>query len=53
MGSWIAVLVLTVYAAILVASWWNPSTDDKLEAMNYFTDTLLFAGAVLAVARAT
>jgi uncharacterized membrane protein len=53
LGTWTAVLVFTVYLAILVASFSDPSTDVKVEAVNYFTDTMLFAGAILALARAT
>ena len=52
LGTWITLLVFTVYAAILIASFSNPSTDVKVEAMNYFTDTMLFAGAILALASA-
>jgi len=53
LGTWIALLVFTVYLAILIASFRDPSTDVKVEAVNYFTDTMLFAGAILALARAT
>ena len=53
LGTWIALLVFTVYLAILIASFPSPSTDVKVEAVNYFTDTMLFAGAILALARAT
>ena len=52
LGAWIVLLVFTVYAAILIASFTDPSTDVKVEAVNYFTDTMLFAGAILALARA-
>src|SRR5579872_1845443 len=52
LGSWIALLVFTEYLAILIASFAVPSTDVKVEAVNYFTDTMLFAGAILALARA-
>jgi uncharacterized membrane protein YphA (DoxX/SURF4 family) len=51
LGSWIALLVFTVYLAILIASFPNPSTDVKVEGVNYFTDTMLYAGAILALAR--
>jgi uncharacterized membrane protein len=53
LGTWIAFLVFTVYLAILIASFPDPSTDVKVEAVNYFTDTMLYAGAILALARAT
>ncbi|MGB8988355.1 MAG: hypothetical protein WCC37_17270 [Candidatus Sulfotelmatobacter sp.] len=53
LGAWIALLVFTVYLAILITSFPVASTDVKVEAVNYFTDTMLYAGAILALARAT
>ncbi|HVI08299.1 MAG TPA: hypothetical protein VND65_08385 [Candidatus Binatia bacterium] len=52
LGSWIALLVFTVYLVILIASFFDPSTDVKVEGVNYFTDTMLYAGVILALARA-
>lgn len=52
LGSWIAILVFTVYFAILLPSFPNPSTDVRVEAFNYFTDTMLYAGTILALAHA-
>jgi uncharacterized membrane protein len=53
LGGWILLMVLLVYGAILIASLLNPSTDVKVEGLNYFFDTLLYAGTILAVATAT
>ncbi|HEV3512842.1 MAG TPA: hypothetical protein VGS05_14145 [Candidatus Sulfotelmatobacter sp.] len=53
LGSWIFLLVLLVYGPILIASLLDPSTDVKVEGLNYFFDTLLYAGTILALARAT
>jgi len=53
LGMWIVLLVLFVYGPILIASLADPSTDVKVEGLNYFFDTLLFAGAILALASAT
>jgi uncharacterized membrane protein len=53
LGGWILLMVLLVYGAILIASLLNPSTDVKVEGLNYFFDTLLYAGTILAVASAT
>jgi uncharacterized membrane protein len=50
-GAWVALLVFTVYLAILIASFPVASTDVKVEAVNYFTDTMLYAGVILAIAR--
>jgi hypothetical protein len=46
-------LVLFIYGPILIASLRDPSTAVKGEGINYFADTLLFAGAILALASAT
>jgi uncharacterized membrane protein len=53
LGAWIALLVWTVYLAILIASFPVASTDVKVEAVNYFTDTMLYAGVILALASAS
>jgi putative oxidoreductase len=53
LGTWIVLLVLFIYGPILIVSMADPSTDVKVEGINYFFDTLLFAGAILALARAT
>ena len=53
LGGWILLLVIFIYGPILVVSLLDPSTDVKVEGLNYFFDTLLFAGAILALASAT
>jgi len=53
LGAWIVLLVVFVYGPILIASVVDPSTAVKVEGLNYFFDTLLFAGAILALASAT
>jgi uncharacterized membrane protein len=53
LGTWLVLVVLFVYGPILVSSLANPSTGVKVDGINYFADTLLFAGAVLALASAT
>ena len=53
LGTWIVLLVLFVYGPILIASLADPSTANKIEGIDYFFDTLLFGGAILAVASAT
>ena len=52
LGGWIVLVILVVYTPVLVTSLLNPSTDVKIEGLNYFYDTLLFGGTVLALARA-
>jgi uncharacterized membrane protein len=52
LGSWIVLLVVVIYGPILITSLLDPSTDVKVEGLNYFFDTLLFAGTILALASA-
>jgi uncharacterized membrane protein YphA (DoxX/SURF4 family) len=53
LGSWIFLLVLFVYGPILIAALADPSTAVKVEGLNYFFDTLLYAGTILALAITT
>jgi len=53
LGTWILLLVVFIYGPILIVSLSDPSTSVKVEGINYFADTLLFAGAILALAGAT
>jgi hypothetical protein len=53
LGAWIVLLVVLVYGPILIASLRDPSTAVKVEGLNYFFDTLLWAGTILALASAT
>jgi len=53
LGTWIVLLVVFVYGPILIAALADPSTAVKVEGINYFADTLLFAGAILALASAS
>ena len=53
LGAWVVLLVVFVYGPILIAQMFDPSTATKVEGINYFADTLLFAGAILALASAS
>ncbi|MGA9355558.1 MAG: hypothetical protein WBV46_17840, partial [Terriglobales bacterium] len=53
LGTWLVLVVLFVYGPILISSLPDPDTGVRVDGINYFADTLLFAGAVLAVASAT
>ena len=53
LGAWIVLLVIFIYGPILFSTLADPSTQVKIEGINYFFDTLLFAGVVLALANAT
>jgi uncharacterized membrane protein len=52
-GGWLLLLVLVIYGPVLVGALMNPAMGTQLEGINYFADTLLFTGAILAVASAT
>jgi uncharacterized membrane protein len=53
LGTWIVLLVVCIYGPILIAQISAPSTEVQIEGINYFFDTLLFAGTILALASAT
>ena len=53
LGTWIVLLVLFIYGPILIVQMLDPSTAVKVEGINYFADTLLFGGGILALASAT
>jgi uncharacterized membrane protein len=53
LGAWIVLLVVVIYGPILISALANPSTQIKIEGINYFFDTLLFAGVILALASAS
>ena len=50
LGGWLVMIVLLVYGPILIASLLDPSRDVEVEGINYFFDTLLYGGAILALA---
>jgi uncharacterized membrane protein len=52
LGAWIVLLVVVIYGPILIDSMRDPDTAVKVQGINYFTDTLLFAGAILGLAGA-
>jgi uncharacterized membrane protein len=52
-GAWLLLLVLVIYGPVLIGALMNPAMGTQLEGINYFADTLLFTGAILAVASAT
>lgn len=52
-GGWILLMVLVIYAPVLIGALSQPGIGVEVEGINYFADTLLFTGAILALARAT
>lgn len=53
LGGWLLFLVVAIYVPVMIGALSQPSTAVKVEGINYFADTLLFAGAVLALARSS
>ncbi|MGC2696155.1 MAG: hypothetical protein WA738_10220 [Candidatus Angelobacter sp.] len=51
-GGWLLLLVLVIYGPVMIAALSQPVTEVKVEGINYFADTLLFAGVILVVAGA-
>ena len=52
LGTWILLLVVCYYGPMLIAGLADPSPTAKLEGLNYFADTLLFAATILTLAHA-
>ena len=53
LGTWVLLLVLFIYGPILIAQLRNPDAGVQIEGLNYFFDTLLYAGSILALAAAS
>jgi uncharacterized membrane protein len=52
-GAWLLLMVLVIYGPVLIAALSQPGIEVQVEGINYFADTLLFAGVILALASAT
>lgn len=53
LGGWLLLMVLVIYGPVLIAALSQPGTGVKIEGINYFADTLLFAAVILSVASAS
>lgn len=51
-GGWILLTILVIYGPVLIGALSEPTIGAQVERINYFADTLLFAGVVLALASA-
>lgn len=51
LGGWILLTVLVIYGPVLIGALSAPGVPVQVEGINYFADTLLFAGVILALAR--
>jgi len=52
LGGWIVLMVIVIYGPVLIVALSQPDPTIKVEGINYFADTLLFAGVILALAKA-
>ena len=50
LGAWIVLAVVVIYGPFLIGALADPSTAVKVEGLNYFADTLLFAAVILSLA---
>ncbi|HKD81563.1 MAG TPA: hypothetical protein VKH81_17860 [Candidatus Angelobacter sp.] len=51
-GGWILLTILVIYIPVMIGALANPNLAVKIEGINYFADTLFFAGVILAAASA-
>jgi uncharacterized membrane protein len=52
-AGWLLLLVLLIYGPVLAGALSESTVAAQVERVNYFADTLLFTGAILALARAS
>ncbi len=50
LGAWLLLLIVAIYGPVMIVALFDPSTAIKVEGLNYFADTLLFSGGILALA---
>jgi uncharacterized membrane protein len=51
-GGWILLMIVVIYIPVMISALAIPDIGVKVEGINYFADTLLFAGVILALASA-
>jgi hypothetical protein len=51
-GGWFLLVVLFIYGPVLIMALSDPGIEVQVEGINYFAETLLFAGVILALASA-
>ena len=52
-GAWLLLLVLVIYGPVMFLALARPEMAVQVEGINYFADTLLFAGVVLVLSEAS
>jgi uncharacterized membrane protein len=51
-GGWLLLLIVVIYLPVMISALGDPGIGVQIEGINYFADTLLFAGVILALASA-
>jgi len=51
-GGWILLTIVVIYIPVMIGALATPDVAAQIEGINYFADTLLFAGVILAAASA-
>jgi uncharacterized membrane protein len=51
-GGWILLTILVIYGPVMIGALSDPNVEVQVVGINYFADTLLFAGVILALASA-
>lgn len=51
-GGWLLLLILVIYGPVMIGALKDATVGVQVEGINYFADTLMFTGAILALARA-
>lgn len=52
-GGWILLTIIVIYGPVMIGALSDPNIEVQVEGINYFADTLLFAGVILALASAS
>jgi hypothetical protein len=52
LGAWLLLMVLVIYVPVMIGALSDPGIEVQVEGINYFADTLLFTGVILALASA-
>ena len=52
LGGWLLLTILVIYGPVMIGALSHPGIEVQVEGINYFADTLLFTGVILALASA-
>ena len=52
LGGWLLLMLLVIYVPVMIGALSDPDIEVQVEGINYFADTLLFTGVILALASA-